>query len=407
MFVKYFQLECKRILKLFPRISLVTIIAVVLGGGCLVLTYNAKDKAQNELSVMNIGVVASKEDNHYIDLGMYIMQHTDDLKYVCNFKKVTEQDGQRDLQNEKLGALIIFPDDYVRSVYYGAENPIIIRFGTAQSGLTSLLFGRLSEVIADYMRESKAGVYAMQDMYDSWNCKYKADSDELAERYAIKIFSRKDMLVEETADAERGINILHYYSGAALVLLFMFWGLNCGSVLGKKEKMLRTLLRSRGLSMLKQLLGKFAALVILFLLNYLVVVGIFGILINIISPSIDLELMDNMVFTCIELTPVLLLVCSLILLVYELFHDGIGGMIFIFFATVIMGFLSGYFYPASFFPVWVQHIGRWLPTGVLFEYVTKCIGSYNIGISLIKVIIYAVTFFVVLYCINLRQEFKH
>lgn len=399
-------MECKRILRLFPRICLVTILAVILGGGFFVLSCSTKDKGQAELSVMNIGVVAGSEDSHYIDIGMYIMQHTDDLKYVCDFKKVTEQEGQQGLENEKLDALIIFPDDYVRSVYYGGEMPIIIRFGTAQSGLSSVMFGRLSEVISDYMRESKAGVYAMQDMYDSWNYKYKADSDELVERYAFKIFSRKDMLVEETAESEGGINIIHYYFGAALNLLFMFWGLNCGSVLGKTEKMFRTLLRIRGVSQLKQLSAKFVSLLLLFLLNYLVVMGLVGIIINFLPPSVDLGVTDNIMLIAVKIMPALLLVCSFVLLVYELFHDSIGGMIFIFFATVIMGFLSGYFYPASFFPVWIQGIGRWLPTGVLFEYVTQCMESYDIVISLIKVVIYTVVLFVVLNCVNLKQNYN-
>ena len=73
----------------------------------------------------------------------------------------------------------------MRSVYYGIDKPISIRFGTAQSGISSLLFKQLSETVSDYMMDSKAGVYAMQDMYDSWDLDYSFDADELSEKMQL------------------------------------------------------------------------------------------------------------------------------------------------------------------------------------------------------------------------------
>ena len=101
--------------------------------------------------------------------------------------------------------------------------------------------------------------------------------------------------------------------------------------------------------------------------------------------------------------PAILLVCSFILIVYELFGDGVGGMLFIFFSTVIMGFISGFFYPSSYFPEWVQYLGRFLPTGVLFDYVSACISGQNIFAPLINILLYTFAFLAaLLYGIHIR-----
>ena len=44
------------------------------------------------------------------------------------------------------------------------------------------------------MMDSKAGVYAMQDMYDSWDLDYSFDADELSEKYVMRILDRTAMI---------------------------------------------------------------------------------------------------------------------------------------------------------------------------------------------------------------------
>lgn len=91
----------------------------------------------------------------------------------------------------------------------------------------------------------------------------------------------------------------------------------------------------------------------------------------------------------------LLLVSSFVICIYEAFNDGINGMLFIFLSVVIMAFLAGFFYPASYFPMWVQRAGKWLPTGIILEYITHCIMGDKIINCLIKVVIYSGIFAVI------------
>ena len=171
-FSVYLKLECKRILKLFPGMIIVTMLVLSVCAIFLLQDTKSSSSFKNSSSgikTINIGIVYSDEDKQFLGLGFYMLEHADDIGYICKFKEVSLDEGQRLLDNKQLDVLAIFPKDYVRSVYYGIDKPISIRFGTAQSGISSLLFKQLSETVSDYMMDSKAGVYAMQDMYDSWD----------------------------------------------------------------------------------------------------------------------------------------------------------------------------------------------------------------------------------------------
>lgn len=405
MLKNYFVSQCKRILRLFPRICIVTFVVMIIGI-CLV-SVNSKDKdSQNgQLSKMNVGIVATEGDKWFIDFGMQFIENSDDLKYICDFQNVTEEDGQKMLETEELDVLVIFPDDYVESVYYGVEEPIILRYGKAQAGVSSLFFKRLSDAISQYMMEAKAGIYAMQDMYENWDINYKSHANQLTERYIMKILSRKNILETEIISSTGSINEIVYYGAAGLVLVFLLWGLNCGSILGKKEDVLSLLLMRRGLSFFKQFICRSGALFLLFLLNYMCIVGIVLVVAGFFSGYVGnyaavvddayslsdiINVSDFVVY--IKIIPVILMACFLVLVVYEAFDDGISAMLFMFFFTVIMAFLSGFFYPASFFPEWVQYMGHILPTGVMHEYIVKCVSNEEIGVSLLKILFYCIFF---------------
>ena len=114
--------------------------------------------------------------------------------------------------------LLLFPENYVTSVYYGEEEPLTLCFGTAQSGISSLLLGQLSDAISEYMMQAKAGVYAMQDMYDSWHLKYSSDADELTARFMMKIFDRKGMINVQTVSSTGTENPVIYYITAGFIV---------------------------------------------------------------------------------------------------------------------------------------------------------------------------------------------
>ena len=55
---------------------------------------------------------------------------------------------------------------------------------------------------------------------------------------------------------------------------------------------------------------------------------------------------------------------------YELFHNPVANLLFQFIVTMGMGYVSGFFLPAAFFPDGLIALGRILPTGVALDYLS-------------------------------------
>ena len=76
--------------------------------------------------------------NNFLGLGFYMLEHADDIGYICKFKEVSLDEGQRLLDNKQLDVLAIFPKDYVRSVYYGIDKPYLYQVRHSPVRISSL-----------------------------------------------------------------------------------------------------------------------------------------------------------------------------------------------------------------------------------------------------------------------------
>ncbi len=388
----YFKLECKRIMKLLPGILAITLFVLTITGFLLANKYFDKQSSiedthnVSDLKNMKIGIVANEGEMDFLDIALYLIEQTDDFGDICSFIFVSENEGQKMLEQKELDILTIFPDNYVKSVYRGTEEPIVVRFGTAQSGVSSLMFRQLADSLTNYMMECKAAVYTLQDKYDEWDISVKKDDEQITAELIKEILNRTSLLKQETVSATEGLHSILYYVCVAIVLMTLLWALSCGSVLGKNSKTMPMLLERQGVSPLTQYLVKFASLFLFFLTNYLVI----AVIAMIVTHVLGITFIPISAYFMI--IPILLPACAITLCVYELSKDGIGGMLFLFFGTVIFSFLSGFFYPLSYFPVWMQKIAAFLPTKVMFHYVSCNVVKANAGYSFVGLLIYTMIF---------------
>ncbi|MDO4615254.1 MAG: ABC transporter permease [Lachnospiraceae bacterium] len=361
-FFYYFNMEWKRMRRLIPGILLVSLVAALAAG----ILYRNSDSEETTAEPMAVGIVSDEGNLPFLSMGFQLAAQTEDLKNLLTFQDVGEEEGQEMLEAGTLGALVIFQDNYVRNVYYGTEEPIIIRFGSSQSGIASVLVRELTDVVAQYLLESRSAVYAMQDLYTASGLEYGSAPDELSETLLLRIVGRTNAIKTETVNATDGLSASVYYFCAAVVLILLFWGMISGAVLGKDGSTMRMLLRRTLLSLPSQYLAKLLALFAMFLCNYLVLGGL-GIA-AVRAAGMDIPAAE-VIFRGI---PGLIPTAALAILVFELSGDGIGGMLFLFFSTVICAFLSGFFYPLSYFPFWMQRASCILPTRILLEFYESC-----------------------------------
>ena len=80
----------------------------------------------------------------------------------------------------------------------------------------------------------------------------------------------------------------------------------------------------------------------------------------------------------LRMLPVILMITSMHMAVYELIDSVIGAVLLEFLLAFGLGYISGCFYPLYFFPEALQEISQWLPCGAGFSYARKILGNGNI-----------------------------
>ena len=70
------------------------------------------------------------------------------------------------------------------------------------------------------------------------------------------------------------------------------------------------------------------------------------------------------------LLPVVFMASAMHFMIYETVKNPVANLLLQFLGVLGMSYVSGYIYPASFFPERMAALGRALPTGTAFEYLT-------------------------------------
>ena len=85
----------------------------------------------------------------------------------------------------------------------------------------------------------------------------------------------------------------------------------------------------------------------------------------------------------LKLLPAVAVLAAMQFFLYELISDMISGILLQFVAGVGIAYLSGCFYPVSYFPEKMQALAGILPGGIALEYAQKCLqGIFPVGAAL-------------------------
>ena len=82
-------------------------------------------------------------------------------------------------------------------------------------------------------------------------------------------------------------------------------------------------------------------------------------------------------------------------MIYEIFTNVISSILVQFIVSVGFGYVSGCFYPNTFFPEEVQNFASYLPSGAGFSYAGKILTDQSAFRELIVILIYIVVFYLV------------
>ena len=392
---RYSKLQYKRFFARFPLVLIVVVLtlAIALLAASLVLG-NGEDKTKK----LKVGITGDVDDD-YLQLGIYAIQNFDSTRFSVDFETMPLAKAKESLKKRDIHGYILFPPGFTDSIQKGENNPAdyvisknTVNFGTV---LTSELTTTVSELVVEVQR----AVYSMktiakeQGIKKGLGTRARAMNEEI-----IKMFlARDDMYDTSIVGVKDNLSLGGYYIGAIVVFFLSLWGLACCGILGSKSRDAQKLLKSRGIGITTQINCEFKPFFIS-CMSFIFAVAIF-LSVFIGNRSFGIEELEGagafeIIGFSIKIIPVILMMCLLHFLIFE-FTDGmVASVLFEVILILVGGYISGCFYPNSFFPDAITAVADFLPLGAGFSYIRKCI-SQTLGLyDFLLIIVYCAIFYV-------------
>lgn len=361
---KYFQLQCKRLFRYLPG-TLLVVLALV---GSLFLAFQLfmqQNNNQEENQKIPFAI-CGETDHFFLQMGLSTLSSFDSSRFAIDVLEMEEHEAAQALALGEISAYVVIPDGFMEAAFYGEILPIKFCTTTGARGIISLVKEELSSMISVLLLSSQKGVYGMWDVMIDKGLWQKVDGqmDRLALIYVDYIFTRDRIYSAQELGIADSLGLEGYILCGFAVLLLLLICLPFAPHMIPGNPALGRMLHSKGKPAWKQALCDFGAyaVTLLCLLSLLIIGAVLCI------PGTG-----NPIALFAKVVPVLLFSAAFSFMIYSLSRDIIGGIMLQFFVTVILCFVSGCLYPVHFFPIQVQQLAQWLPTGIARTQLASCI----------------------------------
>lgn len=358
----YFLLQCKRIARFLPGALLAML--VLLGGLLTVFSVMVRQDTQApENQKFQVGLVGTAGDT-MVQMGLAALKNFDSTQLSMEIVEMTEPEARSALEKGTIGAYIVIPDNFVDEAMSGRILPLKFVSTTGAASVVSVFKEEVTQVISLLLLESQRGVYGMQGAMKAQDIGGRGKKmDALALTYVEYVLTRDRTYSLQELGISDDLGLEDYLLCGLLVLFLMLACLPFAPLMIRRDLSLERMLASRGCSALGQVLCELVCYCLGLLAMVLAVAGLASVFTG--DGLKQLELLPAL--------PVVLMVCTFSFLLYALSSDLIGGVLMQFFVTLALCFVSGCMYPVYFFPVGVQKMAGWLPTGAARSQLAACL----------------------------------
>lgn len=391
----YILAQLKRVCRVFPSVLGTTFLLL----GCmalLALVLLRQDGESEDKQKIQIGLAGDIEGS-FLGIGIHTVQNLDSSRFTISFVDMTEEEAKKQLMQGKISAYVVVPENFVESVSSGENKPVTYVTSLGAPGIGSLVMNEVVDVISKLIVESQNAIYGMQrllvlhEMQDI----YWESTEEMYFQFIDFILGRTGIYEMEILGVSNSLSFTSYYMCGILVLFLLLWGIACSPLFVKRDLALPKLLAARGQKAFWQVLGEYMAYVALMLatLTFVVLLLVIGMKVTGFTlPEWKESGVGELLWFCCKMLPVVLVLSAMQFLFYEIISGMVSAILLQFIAALCLGYLSGCFYPISFFPTGIQKLSQILPTGAALQYAGNCLLQKDAAGSILVMGIYFTVF---------------
>ena len=376
-YLKYFIVQLKRTLKLAVGVFPTAMLLFACLGMAAYLFMSTGPLAEKQQKY-KIGIVG-KVDESYLGFGVYAIQTLDASRFMVDFIPMEEEEARNAFRSGELVAYVRIPEEFLDSIIYGRNDvPIGYVAAEGQKGIEGYLMDELSVVVSNLVTSSQCSIYSMQEAaYRTGNKSHIGEwTDEINLQLIGYVLGRTGLAELETLGYSDGLLVRQYYFCAILLLFCFLFGISSAPLFLRRNEDLGKWMRMRGIGPTAQVLCEF----FVYFLFMMACVGIPVSILNVVTKQfafLNAKVWLNEMLWA--LVPVILMTCAMHFVIYEVVKNPVANLLLQFIGVLGMGYVSGYVYPASFFPEGIAAVGRSLPTGVTLKYFSGKLIGVGVG----------------------------
>lgn len=393
---RLFVTQAKRLWRYLPAALCVT--ALLLGGLAVavqgMLARSANDEDNQKIHI----AIAGETDHSLLQIGFAALTSFDSTRFSMEIHQMTEDQAERALRQGELSAYVVVPEGFVEQAMRGRLTPLKFVTNTAAGDLVDLFKSEITRVVSDLVIGAQQGVFGMDAALRDQGLaeKLPGQMDRLAFQYVDYILLRDKIYAVEELGVADSLGLGESLVCGLGVLLVLLMALPFAPVTVASDTALARMLHARRLSAPQQVLARFAA----YATTLLMMVAV--------PLAAALCLFPEMLAVgpaeaVLRLLPAVLMLAALSFALYSLTDHLIGGVLAHFFATLALCFVSGCLYPVHFFPVAVQRVADYLPTGLARTQLAGCLTGADTTSTTLWLVGYAALFLLVALALRLRR----
>ena len=380
--LKYFSVQCKRLLRFFPG-ALCVAVALML---CLLIAYDALTAPPAEDPDEKVTVAfTGQSDNALLQMGLSTLSSLDTTRFAMELVQMDQDAAMKALSRGEVSVCIVIPEGFMEGAMQGDLIPLQFISNSGSTGLVSIFKEEITSVVSTILLHSQKGVFAYGNVLDEngYSSQSSTQMNRMAFTYVDCILVRDRIYTMEELGIADALPLEDYLLCGLTVLLFMLICLPFGPMLISPDTSLGRMLSSRGRRPLSQVVTEFFAY---FLFLWVLITLVLAVAAsNLPFPEVRLWMGQTL--------PVILMVATFSFMLYSCAGHMISGILTYFFGSLALCFISGCLYPVFFFPITLQKLAAWLPTGLARSQISGLLTGEIPAHTGLYLLIYSVLFF--------------
>lgn len=367
---EYFGLQLKMVLKTIPVILAGTVVIATLLLVGIIAADNILSQEENQLTAINVALVIN-DDNRYTDMAISLLMREENIKRMCNFVEMTQEEALKAMKNGEISATIVVPENFLVGILNGANIPARIILPDGNGYSQSIVFRELVNSGATDLATAQAAIYAVNDLcYATGIDAIQEAEDYLNKKLFMYVLSRNKYYDQVEISKTGDLSVVEFYIASGIVMFLLLGGVVCGELMGRDSLAFSICIERSGIKKWMVIMARLLSVSLVYFLMLTAIYIVAGML----------GVIDFSPISVLAIAVVSFAVFAINIFVFQLADNRITGTIVLFLSTIIMMFLGGNIIPEMFLPGIVNVIGAFSPT----KWLVKLVGQVVTGEVLIQ-----------------------